>query len=295
MPVINNQKKARIASAAAEVSSTAKSVQTTTNRNSLNWLAGIVQWFAFVNHRRNDNRFSVFPAPLAIVEALAILASAVLFLLFFVDPLILERMQGASTESMPFFRLVTRLGESAWLLYPTGIVLIGATVLSANRFRGKGRFLWHRLVLNAYYLFTAVAFSGLLANLFKNLIGRARPRFTEVGHVWQSMPFHDSYRFASFPSGHATTAGAMAVALALLFPRARVFFLLAGLWIAVSRPALGVHFPSDVLAGFTFGAAFAWFYARAFARKRLLFEYTETGGLKLRGAPGFSHLWKRRA
>ena len=258
------------------------------------WWGGVLQWFGFVNRRRKDDRFPVFPSLLTLAEGLAILASGVLFLLFFVDPLVLERMQVASGQSMPFFRFVTWFGESAWLLYATGIILIGATLLTANRFRGKGRFLWHRLVLNAYYLFTTVAFSGLIANLFKNLIGRARPKFTEVGHVWQSMPFHDSYRFASFPSGHATTAGALAIGLALLFPRARVFFILAGIWIAISRPALGVHFPSDVLAGFCFGAAFSWYYARAFARKRLLFDYGDSGGLKLRGAPGFSRWWKAR-
>ncbi|MEZ5791189.1 MAG: phosphatase PAP2 family protein [Nitratireductor sp.] len=259
------------------------------------WWGGIQQWFAFVHHRRNDVRFPVFPSLLTLAEALAVLASAIVFLSFFVDPVVLEKLRHPGFEADPVFKFITRFGESAWVLYVTGIGLVGATVLTANRFRGKGRFLWHRLVLNAYYIFTTVAFSGLLANLLKNLIGRARPKFTEVGHVWQSIPFHDSYKFASFPSGHATTAGALAMGLALLFPRARVFFLLAGVWVAISRPALGVHFPSDVLAGFAFGAAFSWFYARAFARTRLLFEFDGRWGLKLRGAPGFARLWARKS
>ncbi|MGI9400523.1 MAG: phosphatase PAP2 family protein, partial [Rhizobiaceae bacterium] len=90
-------------------------------------------------------------------------------------------------------------------------------------------------------------------------------------------PFTRGYEFASFPSGHATTAGAAAIALALLFPRLRSLFVVAGIWVAISRPALGVHFPSDVLAGFCFGAAFTYCYARSFARKRLLFAFTKNG------------------
>jgi len=56
-------------------------------------------------------------------------------------------------------------------------------------------------------------------------------------------------------------------------------FVVAGVWVALSRPALGVHFPSDVFAGFCLGAGFTWFYARSFARKRLLFGFDEKGGI----------------
>ncbi|MEC9342964.1 MAG: phosphatase PAP2 family protein, partial [Pseudomonadota bacterium] len=62
----------------------------------------------------------------------------------------------------------------------------------------------------------------------------------------------------------------------------RVFILLLGVWIAVSRPVLGVHFPSDILAGFCLGGVFSWLYARAFARKRLLFGFNRDGGLRVR-------------
>ncbi|MFZ1813208.1 MAG: phosphatase PAP2 family protein [Rhizobiaceae bacterium] len=258
------------------------------------WLRGIGRWFSFTGQRRNDTRFTVFPRPVVMAELLALFASIIVFLVLFVDPIVLERMRQNGFSGSAFFEMITRLGEAAWILYPTGLVLVGATLFTANRFRGKRRFMWHRLVLNAYFLFTAVAFSGLLANLLKNLIGRARPEFTELGHVWQSMPFGHTYQFAAFPSGHSTTAGAAAIALALLFPRARIFMVLAGIWIAISRPALGVHFPSDMVAGFTFGAAFSWFYARAFARKRLLFNFMPGGGLKLRGAPGFTRFWSSK-
>jgi undecaprenyl-diphosphatase len=59
----------------------------------------------------------------------------------------------------------------------------------------------------------------------------------------------------SYPSAHATTCGAAAVALGSLVPR-RPLYALAGS-MALTRPYLGVHYPSDSLAGFALGAAVA--------------------------------------
>lgn len=58
----------------------------------------------------------------------------------------------------------------------------------------------------------------------------------------------------SFPSAHATSSLAGATALGRVEPRARpALFALAGA-ICVGRPYLGMHYPSDVLAGAAFGA-----------------------------------------
>ena len=62
----------------------------------------------------------------------------------------------------------------------------------------------------------------------------------------------------SFPSGHAATAVAGTMALARVWPAAR--WAMAGLaaLIAFSRIYVGVHYPTDVVAGALLGAACAW-------------------------------------
>jgi undecaprenyl-diphosphatase len=245
------------------------------------WWQRIADWFRFVHYRRPDTRFAVFPSPLRVAEALVVVGSAVLALVLFLDPLFQSMLRERNPLTLETFELLTRLGESAWVLYVAGGALLALSLYPVDRLGRAQRLRVHDIVLIAYFLFTSVAFSGLLTSLFKNVIGRARPAFTPEGSVWFSNPFGDNYDFASFPSGHATTAGAMTMALMLLAPRYRIFFLVAGIWIAVSRPVLGVHFPSDILAGFALGSAFTYVYARSFARKRLLFCFDAEGAIRL--------------
>ena len=59
----------------------------------------------------------------------------------------------------------------------------------------------------------------------------------------------------SYPSAHATTSVAGARALSPLLPAPPLYALAAAL--TLSRPYLGVHYPSDTLAGAVLGAAVA--------------------------------------
>lgn len=249
-------------------------------KSTAGWWKNVRAWYAFVHKRRVDTRYPIFPKPLRAAEILVVVGSLVAMLVLIADPWVLAAVRSDNWRPHPWFNTVTEFGKSDWILYPTGIALIALSLWQRAGSR-RGNFNRHSVMLAVYYMFTTIAFAGLLATSLKNLIGRARPPFVPDDLVWESIPFGDSYEYASFPSGHATTAGALAIALALLFPRLRVFFVVAGVWIAVSRPALGVHFPSDVVAGFAFGGAFSYYYARSFARKRLLFAFGERGRLKL--------------
>jgi undecaprenyl-diphosphatase len=89
-----------------------------------------------------------------------------------------------------------------------------------------------------------------------------------VAHVWdRPRPFaaHPlaTHLFAapspdpSFPSDHAAAAFAIAVAILVFSRRAGAAFLAAATLIAVSRVVVGLHYPSDVLAGAAVGTAAA--------------------------------------
>lgn len=68
-----------------------------------------------------------------------------------------------------------------------------------------------------------------------------------------------------FPSDHAAVAFAIAVPVLVVSRRVVSFFLAAATALATSRVAVGVHDPSDVLAGALVGAASAWFVTRTSA------------------------------
>lgn len=247
------------------------------------WVNAIRNYFVFLHVRRLDERYDVWPVSWFSGIVIIGLIGFVLALLLIVDPIHLEWVKDGKAHEKGWFAATTDIGKSNWILWLSGFALFLLSFFRAERFSRAGFITWHRVFLNFYFVFTTVAFSGLLALLFKNLIGRARPFAVEGLNAWHSIPFYDNYEFASFPSGHSTTAGAMTAAIVLLFPRFGWLIIPLGVWIALSRVMIGVHFPSDAFAGLMFGIVFTWIYARSFARKRLLFRFDGQYWLQLRG------------
>lgn len=96
----------------------------------------------------------------------------------------------------------------------------------------------------------AAALAGLAVSVLKDAAGRPRPPLGDSGiQALGSIP--DS---TSFPSGHAATAFAAAVAVGLVCRRLRTPLLALAAAVALSRVYLGVHYWSDVLAGSLLGA-----------------------------------------
>jgi undecaprenyl-diphosphatase len=144
---------------------------------------------------------------------------------------------------------VTALGSGfvIWM-----VVLTGSAFLWATRHRYSAALLW-----------TAFLGGSALNWLLKSLFHRPRP---EV-FAWRT-PYAGQ---SSFPSGHSTTAMVVYATLAYLVVRLEPsrglrrltlgVFGLVVLLVGVSRLYLGVHYPSDVLAGYLSGFAWATFCA----------------------------------
>ncbi|MBB4954819.1 undecaprenyl-diphosphatase [Agrobacterium vitis] len=177
---------------------------------------------------------------------------------------------------------LTRFGESDWCLVISFILTLEGTVSAHLASTARRR--CHAIFISSIgvYAFLSIALSGLAANLLKKAIGRARPeQFLQTG-AFDFLPFAGSARFESFPSGHSTTVGAVFMIAALICPRYRLPFLIAALWLGMTRVLVGAHYPSDVIAGLCFGAGFTWIMARLFARHGLVFLLDQHGKLVLR-------------
>lgn len=132
------------------------------------------------------------------------------------------------------------------------------------------------LLLSRYYrasLFLLVSVGGgvLVGTLLKMLFDRPRPDLVSHGSIVYT---------ASFPSGHSMMAAVTYLTLAALLiriqPRLRLkayillVALLITLLVGISRIYMGVHWPTDVLAGWTAGAVWAslcWLIARWLQRR----------------------------
>lgn len=93
----------------------------------------------------------------------------------------------------------------------------------------------------------AVAAAYALNFLVKATVHRRRPQLAGLP------PLTKTVSRLSFPSAHATTSFAAARAFAGLLPP--VYLYVPALAFAISRPYLGVHYPSDVIAGAVLGTA----------------------------------------
>jgi undecaprenyl-diphosphatase len=110
---------------------------------------------------------------------------------------------------------------------------------------------WRRAAVAAGF---SAALGLAIGKLVSDLVDRARPFVADPGGVHL---FSHHAADAGFPSDHATASFAIATAIFLRNRRWGGVTLVAAAVLSVGRVALGVHFPSDVLAGAALGAASA--------------------------------------
>jgi undecaprenyl-diphosphatase len=148
---------------------------------------------------------------------------------------------------------ITALGSATVLLLVCAVVI--AWLVLQRRAR------------TALFVFAATAGGIALGGLLKLIYARPRPGL---------VPHLVDVTSSSFPSGHATDSAIVYLTLAALLartvrePAARLYIIamaiLLTLLIGTSRVYLGVHWPSDVIAGWTIGAAWSLACSLAYSR-----------------------------
>lgn len=140
-------------------------------------------------------------------------------------------------------RDVTALGSFSLLAVFSAIVIILLIILGQ---RGPALFMLFSVLSGAF-----------LSEWLKTYFARPRPEFSTIAQELS----------ASFPSGHAMLSATVFLTIGALLSRfttsqrLQVFFfataILLTVAVGVTRVMLGVHFPSDVLAGWVLGAVWA--------------------------------------
>lgn len=147
--------------------------------------------------------------------------------------ILLQIQQHLRTDMLtPFMKIVTFLGNGGWFW-----ILCAVVLLAVPKTRKTG-----------YAAVLSLIFGVIVTNLLlKNIVARPRP-FAEIEAL---IPLIAKPTDFSFPSGHTTASFAVALVMLRMLPKKIGIpaVVLAAL-VAFSRLYLGVHYPTDVLAGF---------------------------------------------
>lgn len=140
----------------------------------------------------------------------------------------------------PIITLITSLGDAGWFW-----ILLSVILLFTKKYRQVG-----------FTGLLALLIGFLITNLWlKNMVMRTRPYEIVEGLTLIGKKAHDF----SFPSGHSTAS--MAASSVFLVGMPKKFGIpafLLGLFICFTRLYIGIHYPTDVLAGILIGFAAAF-------------------------------------
>jgi membrane-associated phospholipid phosphatase len=204
------------------------------------------------------------------------LGATIIVLMYAIDAWEIAQMPNRGTPSLWWVRILTDFGKDEYVLAVLGGLLIAVAIVSPA-LRGIQRSLLLGLGTRLQFIFWAVAMSNLVTEVLKYCIGRGRPFVGGEANAFHFSHFAGNPAYYSFPSGHATTAFALAFAVSVIWPQVRLAMAVYAVVIAASRLVLVAHHPSDVVAGALVGVIGAMFVRYWFAARRLGFAIQRDG------------------
>jgi undecaprenyl-diphosphatase len=268
---------------------------------------------AFRKPRRSSGTGPFWPT-LAVV-AICVLTFVVSFLAakFLLDVWSITEARHLPRWIVDWSGKITAYGKSGWLLWSLAVLLLVSIVAGLRAATRPDRLVFAAVALRLTFLLSAIALPGLLTSILKPLIGRARPYLTGQPDAFFYAPFayfrelfvgtmpFPEYAYGSMPSGHATTAVAVAVAFGALWPRLRLLVWTFALVICATRLTIAVHHPTDVMVGAAIGGLGALTIRNYFAARRWVFAVDGAGEVHAMPGPSLrrlaraaASLWRRR-
>ena len=206
------------------------------------------------------------------------LGAAIIVLMYAIDAWEIAQMPKRGTPSLWWLRILTDFGKDEYVLAVLAGLLIAVAIVSPA-LRGIQRSLLLGLGTRLQFIFCAVAVPNLVTEVLKYCIGRGRPFVGGEANAFHFSHFAGNPAYYSFPSGHATTAFALALAVSVIWPQARLAMAVYAIFIAATRLVLVAHHPSDVVAGALVGIVGAMFVRYWFAARRLGFAIQRDGSI----------------
>lgn len=110
---------------------------------------------------------------------------------------------------------------------------------------------------NVFLIFCSILVAGVVVQVLKVVIGRARPILFEALEFTGFYPPSFDWVFNSMPSGHAAISFAALVMIGMLAPRIKPLTWTLAVFVGVARVCVGAHWPTDVILGAFIGMASA--------------------------------------
>src|SRR5882757_1824701 len=214
---------------------------------------------------------------------------AIIVLMYALDATEIGWMPPRGTAWLWPVRILTDFGKSAYVLWVL-VAMLFAVAIMFPLARGTARSVLIGFGTRILFIFFAVLLPVLAGEIIKDIVGRGRPFVGGQANAFNFSHFAGSEAYASFPSGHAITAFALAFAVSAVWPHLRIPMAVYALVIAATRLVLLAHHPSDVVAGALVGIIGAMVVGYWFAARHLAFTIRRDGAIEPLAGPSLGHL-----
>jgi membrane-associated phospholipid phosphatase len=194
------------------------------------------------------------------------------FLCFFFDESVAIYIKNLPTDHNIFFQFITEFGDSVYYFIIGFITIIITATIVKKSSRKKLIQFSYLLASYAFVIISVNTLVGLLAQIFKHLIGRGRPKLVLIEGAFKFKIFSFKSIYTSMPSGHSVTVFSIALLLSVIKPKIKFIIYQVAALVALSRLSVQAHYLSDIVLGALIGTFASKIILIEFASKDIAFK-----------------------